>query len=98
MHFDIGQTVADLTSVIRPGLTVVDAVRILIANGPTGGNLADVKRTNTVIASSDIVAADSYASTLFGLSGSDIPYVGASAAMGLGKLHVSKRKVATLRV
>jgi uncharacterized protein (DUF362 family) len=98
LHFDIGQTVADLTSVIKPGLTVVDAVRILTANGPTGGNLADVERKNTVIASADIVAADSSAATLFGLTGSDIPYVVASAAMGLGKLHVSKLKVATLRV
>ena len=98
LHFDIGQTVADLTSVIKPGLTVVDAVRILTANGPTGGDLADVKRTNTVIASADIVAADSCAATLFGLSGNDIPYVVASAAMGLGEIHVSKARVATLRV
>jgi len=98
LHFDIGQTVADLTSVIKPGLTVVDAVRILTANGPTGGDLADVKRKDTVIASSDMVAADSYAATLFGLRGSDIPYVVASAAMGLGKIHVGKHEVAILRV
>jgi uncharacterized protein (DUF362 family) len=98
LHFDIGQTVADLASVIKPGLTIVDAVRILTANGPTGGNLADVKRKDTVIASADMVAADSQAATLFGLSGAEIPYVRAAAAMGLGKLHVSKLKVAILRV
>jgi len=98
LHFDIGQTVADLASVIKPGLTIVDAVRILTANGPTGGNLADVKRKDTVIASADMVAADSQAATLFGLTGADIPYVRAAAAMGLGKLHVSKLKVATAKV
>lgn len=98
LHFDIGQTVADLASVIKPGLTIVDAVRILTANGPTGGNLADVVRKDTVIASSDMVAADSSAATLFGLSGTDIPYVRASAAMGLGKVHLVKLKVATLKV
>jgi len=98
LHFDIGQTVADLASVIKPGLTIVDAVRILTANGPTGGNLADVVRKDTVIASSDMVAADSSAATLFGLSGTDIPYVRASAAMGLGKVHLGKLKVATLKV
>ena len=98
LHFDIGQTVADLASVIKPGLTVVDAVRILTANGPTGGNLADVQRKDTVIASPDMVAADSYAATLFGLRGSDIPYVRAAAAMGLGKIRVDKHEVATVRV
>jgi uncharacterized protein (DUF362 family) len=98
LHSDIGQTVADLASVIKPGLTIVDAVRILTANGPTGGNLADVKRKDTVIASADMVAADSQAATLCGLTGADIPYVRAAAAMGLGRLKVSRLKVATLRV
>ena len=40
---------------------------MLMANGPTGGNLNDVKQMNTIIASPDIVAADSYAATLFNL-------------------------------
>jgi uncharacterized protein (DUF362 family) len=98
LHFNLGQCVADLTSRIRPGLTIVDAVRILVANGPTGGNLADVKRKDTVIASADIVAADSYAATLFGLKGADVPYLPASAAMGLGTLDLKKIRIARLSV
>ena len=58
-----------LTSLVMPDLTVVDAVRILTAHGPTGGDLADVKQMDTVIASRDIVTADAYATTLFGLQG-----------------------------
>ena len=50
-------------------------MRVLTANGPTGGDLNDVERLDTVLASADIVAADSYAATLFDLSGADIPYV-----------------------
>lgn len=83
-HFNLGQRIADLTSLLMPDLTVIDAVRILTNHGPTGGSLDDVKRTNTVIASRDIVAADSYAATLFGLSGDDLPAVRAAAAMGPG--------------
>jgi uncharacterized protein (DUF362 family) len=84
MHADLHQRIADVTSLVQPDLTVVDAVRILMNHGPTGGNLADVKQTNQVIASRDIVAADSYATTLFGLTAADIGYIVASAELGLG--------------
>ena len=84
LHANLGQRLADLTSRLRPALTVVDAVRILTANGPTGGSLDDVQQLNTVIASADIVAADSYAATLFGKQPGDISYIAKAAAMGLG--------------
>jgi uncharacterized protein (DUF362 family) len=86
IHVNLGQRTADLVSLIRPTLTVVDAVRTLMAHGPTGGNLGDVRMTNTVIASHDIVAADAYAATLFDLRGDDIAYVRAAADMGLGTM------------
>jgi uncharacterized protein (DUF362 family) len=89
MHMNLSQRIADLTSLVRPALTVVDAVRILTANGPTGGNLADVKQLDTVIASRDIVAADAYATTLFGLTGNDIGYITACADMGLGTMDLT---------
>ena len=90
MHADLGQRTADLVSVCRPTLTVVDAVRVLTANGPTGGDLNDVEKLDTVIASPDIVAADSFAATLFELSGGDIPYVKAAYDMGLGEMDLDK--------
>jgi uncharacterized protein (DUF362 family) len=88
LHANLGQRIADLVSLVRPTLTVVDAVRILRAHGPTGGNLDDVQLANTVIASHDIVAADAYAATLFGLTGADIAYVRAAAEMGLGTMDL----------
>jgi uncharacterized protein (DUF362 family) len=93
IHRNFGQRIADLTSLIRPTLTVIDAVRILKNHGPTGGSLDDVEQTNTVIASHDIVAADAYGATLFGLKGSDIPYVQAASDMGLGTLNLGTIKV-----
>ena len=93
MHRNLGQRLADLTSRVRPALTVVDAVRILVANGPTGGNLDDVKKIDTVIASPDIVAADSYAATLFGLQPDDLSYVRAATAMGLGRSDLDSLKI-----
>jgi uncharacterized protein (DUF362 family) len=90
MHVNLGQRIADLTSLIRPRLTVVDAVRILVANGPSGGgDLNNVKKIDTVIVSPDIVAADSYATTLFeNIQPTDIQYIAKAAAMGLGRMDI----------
>lgn len=88
MHADLHQRISDLTSLVMPKLTVIDAVRILTAHGPTGGYLEDVKQTDTVIASRDIVAADAYATTLFGLTANDIGYIKKSARMGLGTMDL----------
>ena len=93
MHINLGQRIADITSLVRPTLTVVDAVRILMDHGPTGGNLDDVKVTNTVIASHDIVATDAYAATLFGMTGADVPAILAGAKMGLGTMDLGAVKV-----
>ena len=97
-HFNLGQRVADLASLLRPRLTIVDAVRILLNHGPTGGSLDDVKMTNTIIASPDIVAADAYAATLFGLTGGDIPAVRAGAQMGLGTMDLKSIKIEEMNV
>ena len=89
-HINLHQRIADLASRVRPALTIVDAIRILTANGPTGGNLSDVKKLDTVIAGSDIVAVDSYATSLFGLKPADVPHIGIAASMGLGSSDLSK--------
>ena len=98
MHSNIGQRLADLTNYIRPTLTIIDAVRILMANGPTGGNINDVKKANTIIASQDVVAADSYAATLFGLMPNDLSYVQAGAMIGLGRNDLENLKIEEIAV
>lgn len=96
MHLNLSQRIADLTSLVRPALTVVDAVRILTDHGPTGGDLADVQQLDTIIASRDIVAADAYATTLFGLTGADIGYIQASAGMGIGTMDLNSINIEEL--
>jgi uncharacterized protein (DUF362 family) len=97
-HRNLNQRIADLNTLIRPALTVVDAVRILTAHGPGGGNLDDVKKTDTVIASHDIITADSYATTLFGLTPDDIGYIRLGAEMDLGEKDWRKVKVVEITV
>jgi uncharacterized protein (DUF362 family) len=62
-----------------------------------GGNLKDVKVLNTVIASRDIVAADAYATTLFGMKPQDIPTTVTAHKRGLGEMDVKKMKVLSFR-
>ncbi len=90
LHGEIGQKLADLATVVRPALNVLDATRIMLRNGPTGGSLADVKWVNKVAASADIVALDSWGATLFGMKGEDLPSVAAGARMGLGEADLSR--------
>ena len=98
LHVDLADKVADLTSLVRPDLTVVDAVRILMNNGPQGGSLGDVKLTNTIIASHDIVAADAYAATLFGKSGASIPIIRTGAQRGLGTMDITAIEIEEIPV
>ena len=96
IHHNIGQKLADLNTVVRPRLTVVDATRILLRNGPQGGSPDDVRKMDTLIASTDPVAADAYATTLFGLKPKDIESTRAAYQMGLGEMDLSKLDIVTL--
>lgn len=97
MHRNLGKRLADLASKIRPALTVVDAVRVLRANGPAGGSLADVEKLDTVISSPDIVAADSYAATLFNMSPADLAYIQGGILMGLGRSDLENMRIEELQ-
>ncbi len=92
------QSIADINTVVRPHLTVVDAIRILTDHGPTGGNLNDVKKLDTVIASADIVSADAFATTLFNMKPADIDYIRFGDEMGLGKMDLKSLKIEQITV
>ena len=93
IHWGIENKLAEITSFINPDLTVIDANRILLAHGPSGGNLSDVQEKNTVIAGTDPVLCDAYAATLFGLKPESITHIAKAAKMGVGSLDISKAKI-----
>lgn len=93
IHQDIARKLADLNTVIHPAVTIIDATRILLRHGPQGGKLEDVKQLDTLIASTDPVAADAYATTLFGMQPTDIASTVAAHQMGLGEIDLGKIQV-----
>lgn len=90
LHHNIAESLTDIASVIHSDLTVIDATRILTANGPQGGRVEDVRNTETLIASPDIVAADAYATTLFNLKPEDVSTIVTAARRGLGVMDLKK--------
>ena len=87
LHQNIDVSIADLAQFIQPTLTIVDATRVLMRNGPQGGNVADAKDMHTVIATTDQVAADAYGCQLIGRTADEIPYLKMGHERGIGTMH-----------
>jgi uncharacterized protein (DUF362 family) len=83
-HQDINTIIAELAMMVRPTLVILDGTEVMMTNGPTGGSTSDLKRENTLIASTDCVAADSYGCTLLDLKVSDLPYLAKAEKAGVG--------------
>ena len=97
LHQRIHESLADLADVMRPTLTLMDAYRVLIRNGPTGGSLADVLLKKTLVAATDPVALDAYfAKAYWDLDSSQLPYLKLAQDRGLGKLDFEKIRIEVL--
>jgi uncharacterized protein (DUF362 family) len=83
-HQDINTIILELARLVRPTLVILDGTTTMMSNGPTGGSLDDLKATNTMIASTDAVAADAFGATLLGKTAASLPFIGKAAAAGLG--------------
>ncbi|MGP8270515.1 MAG: DUF362 domain-containing protein [Terracidiphilus sp.] len=94
LHQQIHQSLADLASFMLPTVTLLDCYRILLRNGPTGGNLEDVALKKTLVAGTDPVAIDAYvAKAYWNLDPEHLPYLEMAAARGLGTVDFEKLMV-----
>jgi uncharacterized protein (DUF362 family) len=95
-QFNINQGIADLATVIKPQLTILDATRAMVSGGP--GGPGDVKKLNLVIAGTDPVAVDSYGVGIapwYGqnFKGRQVEHLLVSHQRGLGKIDLEKLKI-----
>lgn len=91
LHQKIHESLVDLADFMRPTLTIIDCYRILLRNGPTGGNLDDVLLKKTLVASTDPVAVDAYvAKAYWNLEVEALPYLKIAAKRGLGTYEFEK--------
>jgi uncharacterized protein (DUF362 family) len=92
IHVGLHQNIADLNLLLRPDLHILDATRIMVRNGPSGGRLEDVEVRNLVFAGTDPVALDAYGTTLFGLKPTDIGHIVKAHQAGRGEMDLHKIK------
>jgi uncharacterized protein (DUF362 family) len=96
LHQQIHQSLVDLAGFMLPTLTIMDCYRILLRNGPTGGNLEDVAMKKTVVAGTDPVALDAWvAKAYWNLDPEHLPYLGMAANRGLGTVDFETLPVKT---
>jgi len=83
-HQDIHRLIQELALMVKPTLVILDGTFTMMTNGPTGGSLGDLKQTDTLIVSTDQVAADAFGATLLGKTARDLPFIGKAAEVGAG--------------
>jgi uncharacterized protein (DUF362 family) len=94
LHQKIHESLLDLADFMRPTLTIIDCYRVLIRNGPTGGNLEDVVLKKSLVAGTDPVALDAYVAKAFwNLDAAALPYLQMAARRGLGTYEFEKIRV-----
>ena len=94
--YNINQALADLATVIRPQLTILDATRALTTGGP--GGPGQIVKPNLVVAGTDPVAVDSYGVTVapwYGqqFKGRQVEHLLMASQRGLGTIDVEQVKV-----
>ncbi|PLX43123.1 MAG: cytoplasmic protein [Deltaproteobacteria bacterium] len=90
LHRDLTNGLVDLSLAVKSHLTVVDATRVLLAGGPQGGGTNNVKAIGKVAASRDVVTADAWGATIFGVDPFSIPHIKRAHERGLGIADLSK--------
>jgi uncharacterized protein (DUF362 family) len=94
LHQEIHPAIVDLAAAFRPTLTIVDATRVMMRNGPTGGRLEDVAIVDAVAAGSDPVACDAWAARQLGVDPAEVGHVVLAEGRGLGSLAAGAGAVA----
>jgi uncharacterized protein (DUF362 family) len=100
-QMNLHQAIADLATVIRPDLTIIDATRAMTSGGP--GGPGKTVQLDTVIAGTDPVAVDSYAVGITqwynkSFSGKSVKYIVAASELGLGEIDTAKMQIKEVKV
>ncbi|UCG29442.1 MAG: DUF362 domain-containing protein [candidate division WOR-3 bacterium] len=98
---NLDRAIAELGTVIKPGLTVIDATRALTTGGPGGPGKTVV--LNKVVAGIDPVAVDSYTVGIAqwykkSWTGKQVKSIRAAADLGLGEIDTANMRIKQVKV
>lgn len=93
LHQKLDHAMVDLAAFFKPCLTLLDAYRLLIRNGPQGGRLSDVKIFKTVVASVDYVAVDAMGATFFHINPQELRFLQLAHEKGFGEINLEQMTI-----
>jgi uncharacterized protein (DUF362 family) len=93
LHQNLDYAMVDLSRFFKPALTVLDAYRLLIRNGPQGGRPSDVEVFKTIVAGVDYVAVETMGASFFSIKPEELPYLQLSKERGMGEIDLEKLRV-----
>lgn len=85
-----GQMIVDLASIVKPTFTLMDGIVAMQGEGPSNGTPYGL---GVLIASQDIVAVDTLASSLIGLEPHKVPIINLAHKQGLGEIDIPKMDI-----
>ena len=94
----MGSNIADLANGYKTHLTIVDAYRVMMRNGPVGGRLSDVELKKTVVASVNIMETDVVSADVFGVNPLQIEFIQAAAERKMGQSDLKKINVRSVKI
>lgn len=90
---DLHQCIADFASFCKPDLNVIDGFRVMKRNGPRGVSVDDVAMMKYQLISTDMVAADTAATKVFGIETEVVKHIGLAEALGVGTTNLDSLKI-----
>lgn len=88
---DLHRTIAELGTVKKPTLVILDAIKGITANGPFGPG--PIKEWNQVVFGTDMLAVDAYGADLLGINPMNIRHLVIGAELGLGTLDWRNKEI-----
>jgi uncharacterized protein (DUF362 family) len=100
-ELDLHQAIADLGRVILPQLTLLDATRVLLTNGP--GGPGEVEELKCIVAGRSVASVDAYGCTLAKFNGkqltaADVRHIALAGEAGLGEIDLEKLLITRVTV
>lgn len=95
-NMELNTAIAEQLYIIKPNLTIIDCIYALLTNGPAGpGKTVEL---NTVVASTDPVAADSYTVGIARwynreFKGNQVKHIKIANELGFGEIDVAKMDI-----
>ena len=95
---DLHQCIADFATYRKPDLNIIDGYNVMKRNGPRGVSVADVVNMKYQILSTDMVAADTAATKIFGVDTAKVKHIALAEEHGVGTMDLKSLNIKRITI